>query len=84
MASIHRITPCLWFDSEAEDAAQYYAGIFPNSRIVQVTRFGKAGFDVCDARHGGHDADEEAQPRRAPPGVRRHRVTGTWEDPITS
>ena len=30
-----RITPCLWFDTEAEEAAQYYTSMFPNSRIVR-------------------------------------------------
>ena len=32
-----RITPCLWFDTEAEEAAQFYTSVFPNSRIVRVT-----------------------------------------------
>ena len=36
-------TPCLWFASEGEQAAQFYTGIFPNSRIVEVTRYGPAG-----------------------------------------
>jgi predicted 3-demethylubiquinone-9 3-methyltransferase (glyoxalase superfamily) len=31
------ITPCLWFDTEAEDAARFYTSIFPNSRITKVT-----------------------------------------------
>jgi len=37
------ITPCLWFDTEAEDAARFYTSVFPNSSIVAVTRFGSAG-----------------------------------------
>ena len=41
-----KITPCLWFDSQAEDAARFYTGIFKNSRITAVTRYGKAGQDV--------------------------------------
>jgi predicted 3-demethylubiquinone-9 3-methyltransferase (glyoxalase superfamily) len=46
MASIQRkarITPFLWFDSEAEDAARQYASIFPNSRITTTTRYSEAG-----------------------------------------
>ena len=31
-----RLTPCLWFDNEAEAAANYYVGIFANSRITSV------------------------------------------------
>jgi predicted 3-demethylubiquinone-9 3-methyltransferase (glyoxalase superfamily) len=41
-----RITPCLWFDSEAEEAAKYYVGIFKNSRITSVTRYPSAGQEI--------------------------------------
>jgi predicted 3-demethylubiquinone-9 3-methyltransferase (glyoxalase superfamily) len=37
------ITPCLWFDTEGEEAAEFYTSIFPNSRIVDVARYGSAG-----------------------------------------
>jgi predicted 3-demethylubiquinone-9 3-methyltransferase (glyoxalase superfamily) len=40
---MHDITPCLWFDTEGEDAATFYTSVFPNSRIVEVTRYGSAG-----------------------------------------
>jgi predicted 3-demethylubiquinone-9 3-methyltransferase (glyoxalase superfamily) len=38
-----KITPCLWFDTQAEEAANYYVSVFKNSRIVNVTHFGEAG-----------------------------------------
>ena len=38
-----RITPCLWFDTEAEEAADYYCSIFKNSRVVNVDRYTDAG-----------------------------------------
>lgn len=38
-----KIVPCLWFDTEAEEAAAFYTAIFPNSRIVQVAHYGSAG-----------------------------------------
>jgi predicted 3-demethylubiquinone-9 3-methyltransferase (glyoxalase superfamily) len=41
-----RLQPCLWFDSQAEEAARYYVGIFKNSRILTITRYGKAGREV--------------------------------------
>ncbi|HEV3486074.1 MAG TPA: VOC family protein [Vicinamibacterales bacterium] len=41
-----RITPCLWFDDEAEQAARFYTGIFKNSRTTAITRYGPAGFEV--------------------------------------
>ena len=41
-----RLTPCLWFDSQAEEAANFYVGIFRNSRINTVTRYGKTGFEI--------------------------------------
>ena len=46
MASIQRIAPCLWFDHQAEEAAKYYTGIFKNSRIVAISRYGEAGYEI--------------------------------------
>jgi predicted 3-demethylubiquinone-9 3-methyltransferase (glyoxalase superfamily) len=46
MATIQRISPCLWFDDKAEEAARFYTGIFKNSRIKTITRYGKAGFET--------------------------------------
>lgn len=40
---MQKITPFLWFDREAEEAAKFYVSVFKNSRILQVTRFGQAG-----------------------------------------
>ena len=40
---MQKITPFLWFDHQAEQAANYYVGIFKNSRIVNITRYGEAG-----------------------------------------
>ena len=41
-----KITPCLWFDDQAEEAAQFYTAIFPNSRITSITRYPEAGQEV--------------------------------------
>ncbi len=38
-----RITPCLWFDGNAEEAANLYVSIFKNSKITDVSRYGDAG-----------------------------------------
>jgi predicted 3-demethylubiquinone-9 3-methyltransferase (glyoxalase superfamily) len=46
MPAIRKISPCLWFDGQAEEAAQFYCGVFKNSRIVNVTRFSDAGQEV--------------------------------------
>jgi predicted 3-demethylubiquinone-9 3-methyltransferase (glyoxalase superfamily) len=40
---MREITPCLWFDTEGEDAAKFYTSIFPDSRITDVARYGSAG-----------------------------------------
>jgi len=40
---MQRISPCLWFDTQAEDAANFYAGIFKNSKIKSVSHYGEAG-----------------------------------------
>jgi predicted 3-demethylubiquinone-9 3-methyltransferase (glyoxalase superfamily) len=41
--AIQKITPFLWFDHQAEQAAALYTSIFPNSRIGKVVRYGNAG-----------------------------------------
>ncbi|HET7554581.1 MAG TPA: VOC family protein [Gaiellaceae bacterium] len=38
-----KVTPFLWFDTESEQAAELYTSVFPNSRILDVTRYGSAG-----------------------------------------
>ncbi len=40
---MRRITPFLWFDHQAEEAANLYVSVFPGSRIVSVSRYGEAG-----------------------------------------
>jgi predicted 3-demethylubiquinone-9 3-methyltransferase (glyoxalase superfamily) len=40
---MHKITPFLWFDGKAEEAAKFYVSIFKNSRIMDITRYGEAG-----------------------------------------
>ena len=39
---MQRITPFLWFDTQAEEAANYYVSIFPNSKITNLARYGEA------------------------------------------
>jgi predicted 3-demethylubiquinone-9 3-methyltransferase (glyoxalase superfamily) len=46
MARVQKISPCLWFDDQAEEAARFYTGIFPRSRIIHVSRYGEAGREV--------------------------------------
>jgi predicted 3-demethylubiquinone-9 3-methyltransferase (glyoxalase superfamily) len=46
MASVQKITPCLWFDNQAEEAAKFYVSLFENSAMGAVTRYGKEGFEV--------------------------------------
>jgi predicted 3-demethylubiquinone-9 3-methyltransferase (glyoxalase superfamily) len=40
---MQKITPCLWFDTEGEEAARFYTSIFPNSKILDIARYGSAG-----------------------------------------
>jgi predicted 3-demethylubiquinone-9 3-methyltransferase (glyoxalase superfamily) len=42
----HKITPCLWFDTLAEEAANFYTLVFENSRIKKISRYGKTGREV--------------------------------------
>jgi predicted 3-demethylubiquinone-9 3-methyltransferase (glyoxalase superfamily) len=41
-----KISPCLWFDSQAEEAASFYTGVFSNSRINKISRYTKAGREI--------------------------------------
>jgi predicted 3-demethylubiquinone-9 3-methyltransferase (glyoxalase superfamily) len=45
MSSTQKITPCLWFDDQAEEAARFYAGIF-KTKIVKISRYTEAGREV--------------------------------------
>lgn len=47
-----KLTPCLWFDTQAEDAANFYTSVFENSRIKQISRYGNAGREVHGKESG--------------------------------
>ena len=46
MPLVQKITPCLWFDTEAEEAAKFYTPIFKNSKIGKISRYPDAGQEV--------------------------------------
>lgn len=52
MSSLQRISPCLWFDRQAEEAARFYVDIFEDASIGAITRYGKAGFDIHQMPEG--------------------------------
>jgi len=43
---MQKITPNLWFDRQAEEAANFYTSIFKNSKIGKISRYGKEGFEI--------------------------------------
>jgi predicted 3-demethylubiquinone-9 3-methyltransferase (glyoxalase superfamily) len=47
-----KIAPCLWFDTQAEEAARFYTSVFKNSRIKHVSRYGEAGREVHGKKAG--------------------------------
>lgn len=47
-----KITPCLWFDGQAEEAAKFYTSIFPNSKITSTQRFPNAGSEITGRQPG--------------------------------
>ena len=47
-----KVTPCLWFDTQAEEAANFYVSIFPNSQIVRIERYPEAGTEVHGKQAG--------------------------------
>jgi predicted 3-demethylubiquinone-9 3-methyltransferase (glyoxalase superfamily) len=46
MQIVQKITPCLWFDNQAGEAAKLYTSIFKNSKIGRITRYGKEGYEI--------------------------------------
>jgi len=49
---MQKVTPCLWLNNQAEDAAKFYASIFKNSKIGDMTRYGEAGAKVSGRPKG--------------------------------
>lgn len=49
---MQKITPHLWFDKEAEEAAEFYVSVFKDARIVNVSRYGEAGQEVHGQKPG--------------------------------
>jgi predicted 3-demethylubiquinone-9 3-methyltransferase (glyoxalase superfamily) len=43
---LQKITPFMWFDNQAEEAAKFYVGIFKNSRITAITHYGEVGKEI--------------------------------------
>ncbi len=52
MAKLSSITPCLWLDTEAEDAAKFYCGVFPNSKITETSHYGETGTEIHGKKSG--------------------------------
>jgi predicted 3-demethylubiquinone-9 3-methyltransferase (glyoxalase superfamily) len=50
--TVQKITPCLWFESQAEEAAKFYASVFKNSKIGKISRYGKEGFEIHGQKAG--------------------------------
>lgn len=46
MATIQPIVPCLWFDDQAEEAANYYVSIFKDGKVTKIARYGEEGREI--------------------------------------
>jgi predicted 3-demethylubiquinone-9 3-methyltransferase (glyoxalase superfamily) len=62
---MQKITPCLWFDSNAEEAARFYTSIFKHSKIAKISRYGKEGYEIHGKPEGSvltveFELDEQA------------------------
>lgn len=49
---MQKISPCLWFDNNAEEAVKFYVSIFKNSKIGNVTHYGKVGYEIHKKKEG--------------------------------
>jgi predicted 3-demethylubiquinone-9 3-methyltransferase (glyoxalase superfamily) len=52
MPVVQRIAVCLWFDSQAEEAANFYVSIFKNAKVTQISRYPKAGQETHHQKPG--------------------------------
>ncbi len=48
----HKITPCLWFDTQAEEAARFYVSIFKSAKMGRISRYGKEGVEIHGKKAG--------------------------------
>jgi predicted 3-demethylubiquinone-9 3-methyltransferase (glyoxalase superfamily) len=48
----NQITPCLWFDNQAEEAVNFYVSIFKNSNIESISRYSEEGFEIHGMKEG--------------------------------
>jgi predicted 3-demethylubiquinone-9 3-methyltransferase (glyoxalase superfamily) len=48
----NQITPCLWFDYQAEEAVNFYLSLFQNSKIESISHYGKEGFEIHGQKEG--------------------------------
>ncbi|MFS8617012.1 MAG: VOC family protein [Solitalea sp.] len=49
---MQKIIPCLWFDGQAEEAANFYTSLFPDSKVGPITRYGKEGYEAHRQQEG--------------------------------
>jgi predicted 3-demethylubiquinone-9 3-methyltransferase (glyoxalase superfamily) len=49
---MQKISPCLWFDDQGEEAAKFYTSIFKDSKIGDVIRYGKEGYEIHGRKEG--------------------------------
>jgi predicted 3-demethylubiquinone-9 3-methyltransferase (glyoxalase superfamily) len=48
----NQIAPCLWFDNQAEQAANFYTAVFKNAKIENISRYGKEGYEIHGQKEG--------------------------------
>ena len=56
-----KITPCLWFDTQGEEAARFYCGLFPDSRIVDVGRYSEDEHEIHGLARAGSISSARVQ-----------------------
>ncbi|MBP9853971.1 MAG: VOC family protein [Candidatus Omnitrophica bacterium] len=49
---MQKIVPCLWFDKKAEEAANFYVSVFKNSKVINITRYGKSASQASGQKEG--------------------------------
>ena len=80
MPSAQKLTPNLWFDSHAEEAAQFYVSVFPESEILSVSRYGEAGFEIqAEVDHYWDALTEGGDPEAQQCGWLKDKFGVSWQ-----
>ncbi len=78
---MQKISPCLWFDNNAEEVVAFYVSIFKNAKVGNVTRYGKEGYEIHKREEGTvMTVDFELEGQKSEGGDKKAQQCGWLKD----